>query len=100
MMQPFSVSVWFAGVARGRLSSLRGLAGVAFCGASFVASWPLTVWWCRTRGPKYREFVAVTLFMLPFMFWAVWLRGMNCQVEFSGYDPDREPWWRKRVSKI
>lgn len=99
MTKPVSVSEWFAWACRGRLSSLRGLAGVAFGAASFIASWPLVVVWCRTRGPQYREFVGVTLFMLPFMFWAVWLRGMNCKLAFGGYDPSRAPWWRKRASK-
>lgn len=94
--RPPSASEWFAWLFRGRLSSLRGLAAVGFIGASFVGSWPLVLYWCRTRGERYAVWIVVNVLLWPVTLWAVHLHGMNAKVDMSGYDPNGEPWYKRR----
>lgn len=78
----------FARVARGRVSSLRGLAAVAAGLASCVGPWPFVAWRCYRLGGWYVRHVLASLFMAPFLLWALWLRGFNARVELVAPGPD------------
>jgi hypothetical protein len=82
---PWSPTVAFAALMRGRPSSLRGVAAWGLVAASWAAAWPLWLVDCFRYEPSYRAYIAKSLFLLPFMAWAVYLRGANCRMEIIGY---------------
>ena len=88
----FSPAEGFARLARGRTTNLRGLAGWAYVAASWVAPWPLVAMRLYTVGRPWRRYTAWSLFLLPFVLWAIWLRGWNTPIRLVDFnDPDAIP---------